>query len=118
MALQPTLTVIYNCVGAIGGSDSIYNSMAAPANTNAPPPTAAALQAGNNTILIPASPYVVTVAFMRPPSNSVNVKTLKGISGDTGLSSWTNQPVVIPCTAGESIVIGSVGSETIEINFG
>jgi len=118
MAIEATITVIYQAVGAVGGTDSITNSMVSPDNTNAPPPGAATLQGGaNNVILIPNG-FTVTSAYLRPPVTSTNSKTVKGVSSDTGLPGWTNQPIVVPVTANGQIVIFSTSLETIEINWG
>jgi hypothetical protein len=109
-----TTTISAVLVGA-GDSDNISQ---ANANANAPPPGFATLQAGNNTILVPPSTYTCTLVFLKPPSGSVNVKTVKGVSGDTGLANWTSQPLVIPVTAGGSFVITSTGVESVECVWG
>ncbi len=83
-------------------------------NTNAPPPGAAALQAGANTITVPAG-FTVNSAKLYPPPSSANNKTIKGISGDTGLSNWTSDWVKVPVSGMASFVINSAGSEEIKI---
>ena len=116
MAIQASVTTIFQAVGALGGSDSITNSMVTPTNTNAPPPSAAQLQPGNNVIYVPQG-FTVNVAMIRSPSTSTNAKTAKVQSSDANSGSWTNQPIVYPVTGLSTFAIYSTGTETVEINW-
>jgi len=116
MSINATILVTYTAVGALGGTDQIVNSMTTPANTNAPPPSAAQLQAGNNQILVPQG-FTCNVAFIRPPGNSTNAKTAKAVSGDTNTGSWTSAPIIYPVSGLTSFYIASAGTETVEIDW-
>ena len=112
MAISAQLTVLFQVTSAIGGSSGDVHSMVTPVNSNAPPPNAATLQPGTNTIVVPTG-FTVSVAFIRPPSTSTNVKAV-----GTGSGAWTSAPLVVPVTAGGTLVITSTSSETVEIDFG
>lgn len=116
MAINATILVTYTASGALGGADQITNSMSTATNTNAPPPSAAQLQAGNNIILVPTG-FTVNVAFIRPPSTSSNGKTAKAVTGDSNTGAWTNDPIIYPVTGLTQFIINSTGSETVEINW-
>lgn len=110
MAKTVTLTTTAN----IAGDGDIYiSSFTQPSNTNAPPPWSAQLAAGNNTIIMPTG-FTFQGIHAKPPVSSANAKIIKGVTGDTGITGWTNQCVTLPVSA-SNIVINSVGSETIEI---
>lgn len=79
--------------------------------------TVYSLSAGFNSITCPkaqdggASSYAVII----PQVGSTNVKTLKGVTGDTG-TSFTSQEFVVPIASGTtSIGITSVATDYIEI---
>lgn len=114
---QATLQLIGSGLGS-GGTPFIADSQqSTPSNPNAPPPSSAVLAAGVNTITVPAG-FTVARAMLLPPQGSVNAKTLKGVTGDTGFPGWTGGSMTIPVTAGGSFVILSTGSgESILIGY-
>lgn len=107
----PTTQVVVS--GDAMGSSSFGQTNAA--NTNCPPPTFAALSAGNNTVTVPSG-FTVNQATIFPPPASTNTKVYKGVSGDTGFTG-TFQAVQVPVAAGGTFVINSVGSETVQIVY-
>jgi hypothetical protein len=115
MGLQSTLTL--QCVIS-GGAITVatyYTQYAQPGGQipNAAQEGSAQLSAGNNTILVPSG-FTVQGVWVFAPTGSTNVKTFKGIAGDTGLSStWGG---VFGVTAGGSFVIQSTTSgETVTL---
>ena len=111
-----TVTLLGNTLGS-GGQPLMQDSQqTTPTNTNAPPPSSAQLVAGSITILVPTG-YTVSRCTMLPPSASANAKTVKGISGDTGLSGWTTGSITVPVVAGGSFVVVSAGTETLQIGW-
>ena len=106
MAKTAQLSVTFNLTGDGFGGAAV--AMAPAANTNAPPPGAAQLTAGANTVLVPSG-YTVVGCVIFPPAASVNSKTLKGVTGDTGITGWSNSPLIVPATAGGTFVIQNVG---------
>ena len=81
-------------------------------NANAPPPQSYTLNPGINTLVVPSGFTINVVQLI--PLGSGNVKTLKGVSGDTGFTGWTNNCITIPVAAGGTFVVVSTGSETLD----
>lgn len=74
-----------------------------------------ALSSGANTIQVPAGTQYV---FIVPPTNSTIAKTLKGVTGDTGILLGNANPSMFALASGQtSFVLNAAGSETIEIYF-
>jgi hypothetical protein len=71
-----------------------------------------ALIAGANTITPPSWALRATIV---PASGSSNAKTLKGVSGDTGIPLATAESTKIALSSASSFVINSTGSETITV---
>jgi len=72
-----------------------------------------ALSAGANTITPAAGSRM---AILVPPSGSTNGKTLKGITGDTGVPLDAAAVACIPLPAGPgTFVITSIGTENLTI---
>ena len=88
-----------------------------PTNTNAPPPTSLVTTGAFQTVAVPSG-YTVSRAQIMAPAGSTNAKTLKGITGDTGLPGWTGGSVTIPVVAGSSFGITStVSGEALIIAY-
>lgn len=109
---------LYDNLGAGYGGKPFTDGTAM--NANAPPPNAAQLLANtNNQIMVPGAPFTVNFAWIRSPPGSTNLKTVKGISGDTGMTqSAGTTPMCLPVTAGTPFYIYSPAAETVEIVYG
>lgn len=112
MAKQATTTITYGVVG----DGAQVNDSSQEVNANAPQQWGIDLGVGNTTVLMPNNPPngAITTVTLRPPPNSTNVKTLKGIAGDTGFPNWTNQTVKVPAVAGQTFIIVSAGVEHLD----
>lgn len=110
------LQAVLDVTVRITGQGDVFQLSAELTNTSAAPTGGLALQAGNVTVQAPAAATgcVVNGIALKAPANSTNVKTIKGIAGDTGVGPWTAGPVVIPCAAGATFVIVSTSPELIE----
>src|SRR5271165_1777164 len=73
---------------------------AAIVNTGGAPPGSFVLTVGFNTIPVPAAALGVTIV---PPVGSVNVKTLKGVTGDTGFQLAQSGSTLLPFTAAGAV---------------
>lgn len=109
---------LYDNLGAGYGGKPFTDGTAM--NSNAPPPNAAQLLAAtNNQILVPGAPFTVNFAWIRSPPGSSNLKTVKGVSGDAGLTQSNGQtPMCVPVAPGGSFWIFSPAAETVEIVYG
>lgn len=63
----------------------------------------------------------VRYAFIRPPTGSTNVKTLKGVTGDTGIGAtgvgWTSQGTLLPMGNNQAWGILSTADEWLDIYY-
>lgn len=113
MAINATRTVEVTLTGqGLGAGAAPFLRAQSIVNNNAPPPATWSLSAGNNSFVVPAG-FTVNQVDLEPPSGSANVKTIKGVNGDTGIANWTAQEITLPTAAGATIVINSVGSEAL-----
>lgn len=113
MAKTTTTNIQFQLSGdGFVASQNLFTSSVA--NSSGTVPTSVALTTGANTITVPAA--AVGIMIVPPPASS-NAKTLKGVSGDTGIALAPAGVVSLPFTAGavSSIVINSAGSETIAV---
>jgi hypothetical protein len=83
-------------------------------NTGGTAPGSVTLAAGFNTVSVPAT---ATAVLIVPPPTSTNVKTLKGITGDTGVLLGVATPTFLSFTAAQfaSFGITSVAAETLTL---
>ena len=114
---QGTTTLIGTGIGP-GAAPLLQDSQqTTPTNTNAPPPTSLVTTGAFQTVAVPSG-YTVSRAQIMAPAGSTNAKTLKGITGDTGLPGWTGGSVTIPVVAGSSFGITStVSGEALIIAY-
>lgn len=113
MAKTAVLTSVTSVLGDGNSLQFLANNSA---NLNAPPPISFTLANGTSTIATPSSTiFSYSLLSLVPPPNSTVAKTIKGISGDTGLSGWTNQPITVPAATGGTFVIVSNGVEVIQM---
>lgn len=70
------------------------------------------LTAGANTL---TPPSWALRAIIVPASSSTNAKTLKGVSGDTGIPLAVAEATKIALASASSFVINSTGSENITV---
>lgn len=80
--------------------------------------TIISLSPGANTVTIPTGAGAVSYCLLIPPSNSVNSKVLKGVTGDTGVQLITSSPMLLPALTFASpttFVITSGGFETLTV---
>jgi hypothetical protein len=76
------------------------------------------LTAGWNPLTAPTDTTTpVTHVAIIPSSTSTNTKTLKGVTGDTGIANWTNQLVVAPMASAAAWGINAVAGETVAIIY-
>ena len=83
-------------------------------NVTGTTPGSFTLAAGFNSIAVPAT---ATGVWIVPPPGSANGKTLKGVTGDTGLAFGPATPIMLSFTAALIATIGitSVGIETLSL---
>ena len=114
MAIQSTVTLKVSCSGDVTCTDQPADIT----NTTAPSggPVNTVLSAGNNTITVPTGSRGVMI---RPPVGSTNVKILKGVGGDTGITMDPAQPFYLPFAVSPpaNFVINSAGIETVGIHW-
>jgi len=105
--------------GSVQG-DTVTESFGAFTITNAAAPGAVpqnvALASGANTLTVPAG----AVWFMLvPPALSIVTKTLKGVTGDTGVVMAPALPFAFGFNPGTvSFVITASGAETVQVFWG
>lgn len=107
----PTITVTLQGDGVI----SLISPSLDP-NTSSPYEVlTVTLTDGPTTITPPSS---AKYAMIVPPVNGANTKTLKGVSGDTGIPlSLSNPSFISLASSPSSFVITANGSEVIQIYF-
>jgi hypothetical protein len=83
-------------------------------NTSGTAPGSVTLAAGFNSVPVPASALGVCIV---PPVNSANIKTIKGITGDTGQQLGTATVTVFTFTAAQIANLGitSTSAETLTL---
>lgn len=81
------------------------------ANAAAVPPGSFTLAAGFNSIAVPAAALGVVIV---PPPGSANTKTLKGVTGDTGIPIDPAHTTTLTFTAAQNAAIG-ITSGGVEI---
>lgn len=110
MAVTAVITVAVALTGDVVGSLSI------PTQTLSASPAerlVVALANGANTLTPPTG---TLAAVFVPPSNSSVTKTLKGVSGDTGLPLATNAPTYVSLAASPgAFVIAANGAENLTV---
>ena len=90
-----------------------------PTNTNAPPPRTYVTVNGGTTFTWPAiaDGYTFTRVQLMSVAVSPTSKTIKGVTGDTGLPGWLTGSVTIPAAAGGSAYIVNTSIEEIVAVF-
>lgn len=78
-----------------------------PGTDNAP----YAFSNGDNTLVVPAGAQTLLI------DGSTQTLKLKGNAGDTGWSLPAGQPVLVPVTAGASVIINSNGASTANLKW-
>ena len=116
MSKTATVDIVVNVQGD-GTNESWRLSTYAPISLTDSPGTrvSIALSAGFNSIplMLSADGGKPNYFLALPPSTSTNVKTLKGVTGDTG-KSFTAQPFLIPIQSTDTAIgITSTTNETI-----
>ena len=110
MAINATISVTVTLTGDIAGSVTV------PAQSNAASPgerNSVDLASGPNTLTPPAG---ASALILVPPQNSTVAKTLKGVTGDTGVPLSPNAPAVIPLPAGAgALVLNAAAIETVTV---
>jgi hypothetical protein len=119
MAINATAIVQVQLTGdGLGQGGNPFLSYQSATNTSAPPPATLTTANGSVTLTVPnISGYTVTGIMMLAPPGSVNSKTVKGVSGDTGLPNWTVGFVAFPVIAGQSIVVTSTAIEPLQVAY-
>ena len=113
MAKSVTTVVTSTITGdGYGGSGPFFNQSVV--NATGLAPSSFTLAAGFNSIPVPATALGVVIV---PAAGGGNGKTLKGITGDTGIPIAPNGTCVLTWTAAQVATLGitSVGIETIEL---
>lgn len=108
MSVSATNTYSVALTGDVQGALTIpgFNNATSPGQRQT-----VALAAGANTITPPTGTRLVVLV---PPTNSVNSKTLKGITGDTGVPLDPAGTTILPFSASPgTFVITSGGTETV-----
>lgn len=111
MAKTTTTTISQVIAGDnFAGQGPIFSQ--AMANSSGNFPGSFVLATGFNSIAIPATAVGVIIV---PPPGSAITKTLKGITGDTGLPVDPANPTMLKWTAGQNATFGitASGAETI-----
>lgn len=116
MAKKSVITLSVQVTG--DGVNTTYTPVGMPLINVAAPaggPIAVALTLGDNTLTVPAGAVAVLLV---PPTNSVVVKTLKGVGGDTGVIIAPAAPTMLGLPSGAtSILLNASAGETISVEW-
>lgn len=117
MSKTATLDIVVNVQGD-GTNESFrlstYNPIALPDSPGARVSVALAIGFNSLPIVLAADGGKPSFFLVLPPLTSTNVKTLKGVTGDTG-KPFTAQPFLIPVQSTDTAIgIASTAVETIE----
>jgi hypothetical protein len=99
------------------GETSTYNPPAVPVVNAAAPnggTVALVLVAGNNTITPPVGSTGVVII---PDVASANVKKIKGVGGDTGITIAPAAPTFLALGSTGTFVINAVAGETVQLHW-
>lgn len=110
-----SVTVTFNGTLTVSGDETRTVALAALSNTLAVGggESIVALTTGFNAVPVPAG---AIAGLIVPSSGSANTKTLKGITGDTGIAmNPPNAPALIPVSGLSTLGITSAGAETLKI---
>lgn len=114
MAKTSTIAVLVTVAG--DGSSLTYTPPGSPFSNAVAPmggPVPTALASGPNTIAVPTGAQAVIVV---PPVASLVTKTLKGVSGDTGIGISATLPTTVSLAASTiTFVITCSGPEIISL---
>lgn len=116
MAKKSTVTLVVTVTG--DGVNTTYNPVGTPIINLAAPaggPLSVALSSGDNVLTPPAGAMGLLIV---PPTNSVVVKKLKGVGGDTGVTIAPAAPMLLSLPSGGGAVTLNAGAgETIVIEW-
>lgn len=113
MAKTATTSLSYSLSGDnFGGSGPLYSLSVS--NLSGTPPGSFTLANGFNSIPIPAAALGVVIV---PPPGSAVTKTIKGVTGDTGMPIDPANPTLLRFTAAQNANLGLTanGAETITL---
>ena len=115
MSLTSTLAVSFSVNGP-GLSDTFPPPQSPETNTNAPQagPMLAPTVSGTANFAVPTG---ATQLLIVPPSGSQNVKQIKTVSGDTGIS-FTNQLIKIPVAGISTVYVVATAVEALSFCWG
>jgi len=92
MAVEAFRQLVIVFTGAVTGTETVN----AANNANSPGEIEIrTLASGANTITVPTSGTVATAVTLIPPVGNVNLITLKGVAGDTGVALHLTDPTTI-----------------------
>ncbi len=81
-------------------------------------PVITTLSIGNNTISPPVvSGIIVTGLTIIPPAGNVNIITMKGVAGDSGIPLHVTDPTSLALDAGFSSLVLSVGIAVVGVRL-
>lgn len=116
MAKKSTVTLAVTVTG--DGVNTTYNPVGTPIINLAAPaggPIAAALSTGDNTLTVPAGASHLLIV---PATDSVVVKKLKGVGGDTGFTIAPASPTLLGLPAAAvSVLLNASAGEVITIEW-
>jgi hypothetical protein len=116
---QATTTLQGSGLGPGNGPALQDTQSTTPSNTNAPPPQQFVTSIGSTQWVWPTSAqgYTFTRVQLMSVASSPASKTIKGVSGDTGISGWQTGSITIPAAPGGSIYVVNTQVETVIAYF-
>lgn len=116
MAKKSTTTLSTTIAG--DGISTTYTPPGAPIVNNTAPaggPISVLLSTGDNTLTVPSGAVALLIV---PPSDSVVVKKLKGVGGDTGVTIAPAAPTYLglPASATE-VLLNAASGETVTLEW-
>jgi hypothetical protein len=103
-----------SAVVVTGDGLTLNQAVSGSTNVAAAPPGTVTLANGFTAITVPSG-FTINGVMIVPPSGSVVTKTLKGVTGDTGIVLQTSAPSMIPVQSSSSIGITANAAEVCQL---
>jgi hypothetical protein len=105
-----------SAVVVTGDGLTLNQAVSGSTNVAAPPPGTVTLSNGFTAITVPSG-FTINGVMIVPPSGSTVTKTLKGITGDTGVgpSTWTSGVAMLPVSSSSVFGIAANAAEVCQL---
>lgn len=114
MSVVSTRTVQLVYTGDVVGTETIAaaNNVASPGMVEIK-----TLASGANTITVPGGGTTPVAVTILPPAGNVNLLTLKGITGDTGVALHLTDPTSVALSSTVSTFVINAAAQVIGVRF-